>query len=111
MAGAVLAGPGDFLAEGPAPSRLVGVGTCLGCYFTGRSLRLCRGRGGLLRAHPGRHLFAIFPAPAAKKTHGVMVDRRLADSPDLRPDRPAKDARGDMHEHVVDLVIGDAVGS
>src|SRR5215469_17957078 len=80
LAGAVLAGLTDFLADGQAPSWLVRVGTFLGRHFPARNLPLCLDRPGLLREELGRRLFALLPGPAAKETHGVIVDRRPADS-------------------------------
>src|SRR5260221_531042 len=80
LAGAVLASLADLLADGPAPSWLVRVGPFLGGHFPARNLSLCLGRPGLLLEELGRGLLAFFPGPAAKKTHGAMVDRRLADS-------------------------------
>ena len=75
----------DFLADGPAPSWLVRVGTCLALHFPGNH-RLCLDRPGLLVREPGRRLFAILPGPAAKKTHSAAkethsgsIGRRLAD--------------------------------
>src|SRR5262245_13652864 len=85
LAGAVVASLADVLADGPAPSWVVRVGTCLELHFPARNLRLCLDRPGLLLWEPCRH-FAIFPGPAAKQTrgaakqtHSVIVDRRLAD--------------------------------
>src|SRR5262245_4088138 len=86
LAGAVLASLADLLADGPAPSWVVRVGTCLELHFPACNLRLCLDRPGLLLEEPCLRLFAIFPGPAAKQTHGaakqthsVIVDRRLAD--------------------------------
>src|SRR5258708_8665499 len=79
LAGAVLASLANLLANGPAPSRLVRVGPLLGGHPRARNPGLCRGRPGLLLEEIGRRLLAIFAASAAKKTHGAMVDRRLAD--------------------------------
>jgi hypothetical protein len=83
---AVLASLADLQADGPAPSWLVRVGTCLALHFPGGSLRLCPDRPGLLIGELGRRLFAILPGPAAKqahsaakKTHSVIIGRRLAD--------------------------------
>jgi hypothetical protein len=47
-ASAVLASLADVLADGPAPSWLVRVGTSLGRHFPARNLLLCIGRPGLL---------------------------------------------------------------
>jgi hypothetical protein len=89
LVGAVLARFANCLAEGPAPSWLVGVGACLGRHHPGCSLCWCADRPGLLQEKLGRRrLFAIFPGPAAKETHGVMVDRRLAHSWLLRVSAP-----------------------
>jgi hypothetical protein len=86
LAGAVLGSLADFLADGPAPSWAVRVGTCLELHLPARNLLLCLDRPGLLLSEPRRRLFAIFPGPAAKETrgaaketHSVIVDRRLAD--------------------------------
>ena len=77
--------PCRFLVDGPAPSWLVRVGTCLALHFPG-SHRLCLDRPGLLAHELGRRLFAILSGPAAKeahsaakKTHGAIIGRRLAD--------------------------------
>ena len=87
---AVLASPAELQADAPAPSWLVRVRTCLALHFPGANLRLCLDRRGLLIWEYGRHLFAILPGPAAKqthnvakKTHGVIIGRRLADVPHL----------------------------
>lgn len=80
LAGAVLASLANFLADSPAPSWLVWVGTCLGRHFPARNLRLRLDRSGLLLLELSRRLLAILPSPATKETHGVIVDRRLADS-------------------------------
>jgi hypothetical protein len=75
LAGAILASFTDLLADGLAPSWLVRVGTCLCGHFPGRGLRLCLGRPGRrLRRELGRFL-ALLPRPAAKETHGAIVDR------------------------------------
>jgi hypothetical protein len=79
LAGALLASQADLLADGLAPSWLVRVGTCLGGRFPRRSLRLCLGRPALLLEKFGRRLPAILLSSAAKETHGVIVDGRLAD--------------------------------
>lgn len=79
LAGALLASLADLLADGLAPSWLVRVGTCLGGRFPRRNLRLCLGRPALLLEKVGRRLPAILLSPAAKETHGVIVDGRLAD--------------------------------
>jgi hypothetical protein len=85
-AGAVPAGVADLKADGLAPSWFVRVGTCLALHFPGGTRRLCLDRPGLLVWEFGRRVFAILPGPAAeqahsvaKKTHGVIVGRRLAD--------------------------------
>jgi hypothetical protein len=80
LAGVVLASLADFLADGQAPSWLVRVGPFLSGHFPASNLSLCLGRPGLLLEELGRRLLAFFPGPAAKETHGAMVDRRLADS-------------------------------
>src|SRR5215469_2434291 len=80
LAGAVLPSLADLLADGQAPSWLVRVGPFLSGHFPARNLSLCLGRPGLLLEELGRRLRAFFPGPAAKETHGVMVDRRLANS-------------------------------
>src|SRR4029077_17152100 len=74
----------DFLADGPAPSWFVRVGTCLALHFPGNH-RLCLDRPGLLVRELGRRLFAILPGPAAKETHSAAkethsgsIGRRLA---------------------------------
>jgi hypothetical protein len=63
----------DFLADGPAPSWLVRVGTCLALHFPGNH-RLCLDRPGLLVRELGRRLFAILPGPAAKETHSAAKE-------------------------------------
>src|SRR5262245_54319116 len=63
-----------FLADGPAPSWLVRVGTCLALYLPGGNHRLCFDRPGLLLQEPGRRLFAILPGSAAKETHGAAKE-------------------------------------
>jgi hypothetical protein len=75
-----------FLADGPAPSWLVRVRTCLALHFPGGNHRLCLDRPGLLIQEPGRRLFAILSGPAAKETHSAtkeihsgIIGRRLAD--------------------------------
>jgi hypothetical protein len=75
-----------FLADGPAPSWLVRVRTCLALYFPGGNHRLCLDRPGLVLQEPGRRLFAILPGPAAKETHSAtkeihsrIIGCRLAD--------------------------------
>src|SRR4029077_19237564 len=75
----------DFLADGPAPSWFVRVGTCLALHFPGNH-RLCLDRPGRLVGELGRRLFAILPGPAAKETHSAAkethsgsIGRRLAD--------------------------------
>jgi len=85
LACAVLASLADLQADGPAPSWLVRVGTCLALHFPGGHRRLCPDRPGLLVWELGRRLFAIVPGPAAnqthsgaKQTHGVIIGRRLA---------------------------------
>jgi hypothetical protein len=85
LACAVLASLADLQADGPAPSWLVRVGTCLALHFPGGNHRLCLDRPGLLIWELGRRLFAIVPGPAAnqthsgaKQTHGVIIGRRLA---------------------------------
>src|SRR5260370_4871812 len=85
LARAVLASLADLQADGPAPSWLVRVGTCLALHFPGDNHRLCLDRPGLLIWELGRRLFAIVPGPAAdqthngaKQTHGVIIGRRLA---------------------------------
>jgi hypothetical protein len=72
----VRAGPANFLADGPAPSCLVRVGPFLGGDFPARNLTVCLDRSGLLREEIDHRVLMIFPSPAAKKTHGAMVDRR-----------------------------------
>src|SRR5262245_37983098 len=86
LAGAVLASLADLLADGAAPSWVVRVGTCLELHFPACDLRLCLDGPGLLLEEPCLRLFAIFPGPAAKQSHGaakqthsVIVDRLLAD--------------------------------
>jgi hypothetical protein len=79
LAGALLASLADLLADGLAPSWLVRVGTRLGGRFARRNLRLCLGRRALLLEKFGRRVPAILLSPAAKETHGVIVDVRLAD--------------------------------
>ena len=76
----------ELQADGLAPSWLVWVRACLALHFPGGHPRLCLDRPGLLVGEPGRRLFAILPGPAAKqthsaakKTHSVIVGRRLAD--------------------------------
>jgi len=85
LARAVLASLADLQADGPAPSWLVRVGTCLALHFPGDNHRLCLDRPGLLIWELGRRLFAIVPGPAAnqthsgaKQTHGVIIGCRLA---------------------------------
>jgi hypothetical protein len=75
-----------FLADGPAPSWLVRVRTCLALHFPGGNHWLCLDRPGLLIQEPGRRLFAILSGPAAKETHSAtkeihsgIIGRRLAD--------------------------------
>jgi hypothetical protein len=75
-----------FLTDGPAPSWLVRVRTCLALHFPGGNHRLCLDRPGLLLQEPGRRLFAILPGPAAKETHSStkeihsrIIGCRLAD--------------------------------
>ena len=63
----------DFLADGPAPSWLVRVGTCLALHFPGNH-RLCLDRPGLLVRELGRRLFAILTGPAAKETHSAAKE-------------------------------------
>ena len=85
LAGTVPASLTDFLVDGPAPSWIVRVGTCLALHFPG-SHRPCLDRPGLLVHELGRRPFAI-PSGlaakeahnAAKKTHSVIIGRRLAD--------------------------------
>lgn len=79
LAGALVATFAYFQPDGPAPSGLVGIGAGLGRHFPAHNLRLWRDRPGLFPGELGRRLFAIFPSPAAKETHAVMVDRRLPD--------------------------------
>ena len=81
LAGTVPANLADFLVDGPAPSWLVRVGTCLALHFPG-SHRLCLDRPGLLVHELGRRLFAILSGPAAKeahsaakKTHSAIISR------------------------------------
>jgi len=80
LAGALLASFAYLLADGLAPSRLVRVGTCLGGRFPRRNLCLGLGRRVLLLEKFGRHPLAILLSPAAKETHGVIVDGRPGDS-------------------------------
>jgi hypothetical protein len=86
LAGAVPAHLADFLVDGPAPSWLVRVGTCLALHLPAGSHRLCLDRPGLLLHELGRRLFAILSGPgakeahsAAKKAHSGIIGRRLAD--------------------------------
>jgi pyruvate/2-oxoglutarate dehydrogenase complex dihydrolipoamide dehydrogenase (E3) component len=83
---AVIASLADLLADRPAPSWLVRVGTCFGRHFPARSLRRCRDRRCLVLYGPGRRLLALLPGPVAKETHGLMVD--------LRPDIAGQAAAG-----------------
>jgi hypothetical protein len=85
LACAVLASLADLQADGPAPSWLVRVGTCLALHFPGDNPGLCLDRPGLLIWELGRRLFTILPGlaakethSAAKETHGVIIGRRLA---------------------------------
>src|SRR5215467_3566087 len=73
-ASAVPASLADFLADGPAPSWLVRVGTLLALHFPADSQRLCLDRPGLLLQELGRPLFAILPGPAAEETHDVAKE-------------------------------------
>jgi hypothetical protein len=88
LAGAVVAGLADFLADGPTPSWLVWVGSFLGRHFPSRSLSSRLSPRGLLLLGPrgpflwelGRRLLAAFFTSVTKKTHGAIVDRRIADA-------------------------------
>src|SRR5215475_166578 len=78
LAGVVSATLADFLADGPAPAWPVGIGTGLGRHFPARHFRRCGHRCCRLRGELNCRRFAIFPGPAAKETHDVMVDRPRA---------------------------------
>jgi len=90
LTGGLVATLADLLTEGPAPSRPVGVGTWLAPDFPARSHDLCLHRLGplardlgcrlgSLAGDLGCRLFAILLGPAAKETHGAIVDRLVAD--------------------------------
>lgn len=86
LAGALVASPADFLAEDPAPSWLVRVGTRLGRHFRACGLGLCPGSASLFLAEPGLRLFAILLGPAAKETHGAILGGSLRTPRQLRVD-------------------------